>query len=453
MSDRPVDVQALQRLLAQASGGRMDAAFLKAVSAAGEKAWLPDTNTLLGAQGTGVLPKAPTSHPYAAASVDDALQYGAVSVMLHTGDGWSYFSRALSAMASGNLEIAQHLLYYAELRAAHAVMQRHGIFLFNGNNFVVDAQGVSHSLNRALDNPATHRATWTVFENWVQLSAPDFLSSKLRYLGKTLDEWKDAAPQPATIDAVIASLVRGWGLDLGTFAGDRNLRNRLSYDPTRLRVSPLGHSPASISQCLQDAWLVLEPGVANAFETFDGHLIREILGQHFVSRNHRRGLDSTAFRKEVDTILGDLFGEANPGIAESFCEPTKPKLAFLSQASSDPTDDRVLLHNRLIGMIGRALVLLRMATGATEDLCAASQVDAALVEPWAVDMLVNRGVALPEGSPRVFTDLWDEVLMQLEDLGDLHAEDQAEDMPVLWPRAVAVNSLTAFERVPAWAVA
>ena len=56
----------------------------------------------------------------------------------HCIDGWSYVSRAMSALLAGDLHAARHLSYYAELRAGLSLLGSLGIGIFNGINFVVD---------------------------------------------------------------------------------------------------------------------------------------------------------------------------------------------------------------------------------------------------------------------------------------------------------------------------
>ncbi len=57
----------------------------------------------------------------------DIIEVIAVRGPLHAIDGWSYFSRSLSALLSGDPHAARHLAYYAELRASLSILASTGI--------------------------------------------------------------------------------------------------------------------------------------------------------------------------------------------------------------------------------------------------------------------------------------------------------------------------------------
>src|SRR4051812_31586529 len=53
-------------------------------------------------------------------------QYVAASAPLHALDGWAYVARSLDAAFMGDPDAARHLAYYAELRAALALLAAAG---------------------------------------------------------------------------------------------------------------------------------------------------------------------------------------------------------------------------------------------------------------------------------------------------------------------------------------
>jgi len=58
-------------------------------------------------------------------------QYISASCLLHCSDGWSYLGKAILSILRGDPHRARHLAYYAELRAAVALLATEGIGIFN----------------------------------------------------------------------------------------------------------------------------------------------------------------------------------------------------------------------------------------------------------------------------------------------------------------------------------
>ena len=68
-------------------------------------------------------------------------EYIAASAVVHNFDGWSYLGRALGSLLVGDQDGARHLAYYAELRAAMAVLASEGIGVFGNEHVVVSPKG------------------------------------------------------------------------------------------------------------------------------------------------------------------------------------------------------------------------------------------------------------------------------------------------------------------------
>ena len=68
-------------------------------------------------------------------------EYVAASAPLHASDGWHYLARAFGAISHGDRNTAIHLAYYAELRAAMAILASEGIGVLNYVHVVVDSSG------------------------------------------------------------------------------------------------------------------------------------------------------------------------------------------------------------------------------------------------------------------------------------------------------------------------
>src|SRR5882762_907600 len=96
-----------------------------------------------------------------AAQKDELARYLALSTASHVLDGWRYLSQAAVSFLSGSRTQAIHLAYYAELRAALAILAFSGIGIMKRKHF---------ALTRAMDviwfQGATHETTWRTIGYW-----------------------------------------------------------------------------------------------------------------------------------------------------------------------------------------------------------------------------------------------------------------------------------------------
>src|SRR5690349_10494850 len=66
-------------------------------------------------------------------------EYISASTVLHCMDGWAYLGRSLASYLSGDIDVARHLAYYAELRAAMSLLGTEGIGIFHNRHICIDA--------------------------------------------------------------------------------------------------------------------------------------------------------------------------------------------------------------------------------------------------------------------------------------------------------------------------
>jgi hypothetical protein len=386
-------------------------------------------------------------------------EYAAASVPLHVADGWTYFGRAMSALAAGGIEVAQHLLYYSELRAMHALLFRHGVVLLNKKNIALRTTGTvlipfPASASHVAGN--SHQAIWVLFRHWIKTKqATEFCARTLQLRGQPLSKWVDERPMPSSLRSVLGALMERWGMDVARFSSDRELRNQLSYNPTRMLMSPTGVSPEFVADVYQQVWMMLEPETSNAFENLDRYIMRDAFqafsAQDPDGQSVRVPAEYVSMNEYwVDRVLGSGAGRS---VAAFFDRPEEqPPPAVLSNAGQDLSGNN--LGVQLTGMIGRAVILLRLATGSAKDLLKESGISSAQVEFWLDDMLSLHGIRLPEGAPRSYLDLYEGISDTVEDLGLLHDEADPADMSLITEQlAREFQTLSGFERVPAWAVA
>jgi hypothetical protein len=205
----------------------------------------------------------------------DAPAYFAAASILHLEDGYSYAGRSIGALLRGDRGCASHLAYYAELRAALALLAANGLLNLNT---VVFSLGSNGALLRETPGGGTHNLAWRLLDAWTRrTTALDLLCNALRPFNVPLRDWLDAASVvelAAPAQATAQHWLRAWSLDLRRMDADHIARNRFSYNPTRLYPRAEFASEPFVSQ----TWSLLEPTPGNPFETFDRHLLRAIVG-------------------------------------------------------------------------------------------------------------------------------------------------------------------------------
>ena len=128
-------------------------------------------------------------------TVDDSAlaQRIAASVPSHVLDGWSYFGRAIHCLIRGDTRNSVHLGYYAELRAALAILAAEGIGIFDKQHFIIDKDGVSQRLCSSTSTPiqsGTHTIIWPVYRWWYQQSVyVDLVTSVIQPGGNSMGQW------------------------------------------------------------------------------------------------------------------------------------------------------------------------------------------------------------------------------------------------------------------------
>lgn len=328
--------------------------------------------------------------------------YIAASAVTHGFDGWAYLGRALDAELSGDPDSARHLGYYAELRAAMALLAADGIGVFNKKHVVVDSQGKCHIVRA----DGTHVFTWEVLQFWAASSAGvDTLLNSIQPGGVRLRQWLNH--YPASVNFIATSWLKQWGLDLSQLADDRQARNLASYRPTAY-TSPGPTGVVDTIDAVARFWEMCEPGALGGFPVLDRHLLRRGVELAFATS---RGRTRRQARKRFEnTIKEMLHGVAPTGLSadqwEQFLnyEDGDSDSPLLEDASghSNPAQPR---HSKEV--LARAALLLRVATGSVAELLSdVTKTGGSELEFWWSDRAVRRRL-WPDGSPpNAFADLW-----------------------------------------------
>lgn len=328
----------------------------------------------------------------------------AVSVPLHVADGWSYLARGLTAHLQGDYATALHLGYYAELRAAIALLGRFGVGVGNDSHVVFQPTGAPAHIK----DISTHQFVWEALEVWSQgPEARSLLERAISVEGVKLSDWLTAFNPGATFAPGASRWLLEWGLDLAQFAQDRRLRNAVSYQPTGLaQVETL--SVEDSFAFVRALWRAIEPRPA-LFDLLDRHLLQTALRTVAKPFVRQRGWFDEHLAKAAFDVLGDRL--VRQRVIDSMRRSPDPDLTRLLLLASRRrgTDTSVLV---------RATLLLRIATAASSELMSAAAVTREVTKFWWQAWGTERGFWDSTDVPVEPLDLWVDIADALEAVSD-----------------------------------
>lgn len=342
-------------------------------------------------------------------------EYVAASVPLHLLDGWGYLGRSLDACARGDSDVARHLAYYAELRAAMSLLAHEGFGVFSQQHLIVDNTGRASQLPRR--RFGTHVVTWLALEHWANLKkSADLLGSMIGAFGFSFAEWIDAFSQGGSTTSPIASKwLKRWGLDLRLMKEDREARNEASYRPTRL----LARQSADVEQVtkfIYDLWQMCEPTGSGKFQRLDRFLVRRSLAYQFTAATGTRPTSRPAeFDRMIGSSLANLSGDDN--LTRRFLtyqdSPAEPLILQYAERSDGVKSP---LHH--LQVIARAFLLLRVATGACRSLFQSGTLTEDKFSFWWEELGYDRGFWSRGSEPDILSDQWLDIGPFLDQLAE-----------------------------------
>ncbi len=369
-------------------------------------------------------------------------QYVAASTVRHVGDGWSYLGTSLQAACRGEANHSLHLAYYASLHAALAILASQGVAVLNREHFSLSSEGQAKLVSRRL---GTHQMAWLALEHWgARLKSGETLGRMIVPGGISLATWLGAGFGGSPWKQIGSRWFGAWDLDLKRFATDRDLRNAASYRPDGLDAKvPTADDTAAF---VLDMWTALQPSSYSPFDQLDRHLLRRAIRASYdqTTGDHAFG---DGYVRVVDKILSEIGAPpSNPTWREFLLRTEAASDLALLQYAADR--GRGPAH---FGVVSRAVLLLRIATGIAADVATASAVPPASFEFWWLRLLRDRGLYDGDSRPLNVLDLW---LGPEESMRSL-AEWRGSPTPRTYARlnsesASNVASLAGFERVVAW---
>lgn len=378
--------------------------------------------------------------------------YVAASAPLHCCDGWALLGRALGCHLRGDSDVTRHLAYYAELRAAMALLATQGIAIFDRRHFILDSRGRVQRIAGA----GTHTAAWELLEAWADLeSAADVISEILVPGGQPIRDWLASLPQGASWQPIASQWLKEIGLDLELFGKqDHDARNEASYRPNYLTRRPVLASAEAV-RTTRELWKLLEPSPPLTFGQLDRHLLRRTLEIAFLSVRGRSARQAPArFKEQVEQAVASCVADREaPLWARFLCridEADDPEI--LTLAARKPSQSRPDYH---VSMMGRALLLLRVASGTTSRLLREAGVGLDSLSFWWRPY--GEGLGLwddPAPSVAELTDGWADVEAVLDDMEHrLATGEMASYRGVVTAMPRPFASLPSLEMVGVWSLA
>lgn len=377
----------------------------------------------------------------------DLCDYIAACGPLHANDGWSYLGRAVSALLHGDPHRALHLAYYAELRGALSLLASDGIGIFNGSHYVIVG---GNDVRRFDLGSGTHLAAWEMLKFWSRQPASGALFSRLvRPDSNNLDDWLHAVGGSGALGAQAHDWFTHWGMDLAESAKDQDARNESSYRPDGVPTSWAIRSDRVI-EFSKELWAVLRPSELSVFREIDRHILRKSIEAAYKGRTSREPVvGNLDYVRHIDLIVR----------SQGMADRAKLMWADFLLRKIEPLDPRVFLESArrpanasddALGIISRAVLLLRFATGSARDLLERAGIHDEDIAFWSNGSGMSRGLWDPSLPAPDFADLWADIEVTLEDAKEF--EEPLSVYGLIQDWGAKISTLTSYERVGLWSL-
>lgn len=442
--------------LGTASSGAINGGAQRALSQIAQQRWITPRNRYRVSTIKSI------EADYAAGSLNSRqlTDYVAVSTPLHCCDGWAYLGRAIGCHLHGDPDSARHLAYYAELRATMAILASQGVVILNHQHFVIDSGGSATLLRPG----GTHEVAWEALEAWSGLGPTATLLGEILVPGgQSLNQWIAAMPNGASWQPIAKDWLLKLGLDLQLLSSDRNARNEASYRPTRLHPRT-SLTSAEAATSAREIWTLLEPAPPLSFGEIDRFLLRLTLETAFEATEGSSPRRSPMrYSNVVSSVVGTSVMGADAFLWEQFLKretlPDEPGIIDLVRLNRRRTvppvaDREVRRSDHHLSVMARALLLLRIASGATRRMLVDAGISFDDLSFWWHPYGTERGLWEVPPTAAHITDSWADTEADLLDIDDwLSHEPPGTYHDLLSTVPSSLTSLTNLEMVGLWSLA
>ncbi|HWY10355.1 MAG TPA: hypothetical protein VN026_03465 [Bacteroidia bacterium] len=352
----------------------------------------------------------------------DAIDYIASSVFIHSSNSWSYLSMAIHSLLEGDYGAAIHNAYYAELRAIMSFLATQGIGVFDKGNLIVDSTGKVHKAtcpNYA--ESRTHNFAKTALDQWLSDTAnASALIDIIKVEDKSINDWITATGFDAStyLPGMLAKgWINTWSLDMSIMSKDTNLRNVVSYRPQNfnLNFSPIHDGILERISFIEEMWKLCNPN--SLFETTLWRLSLEYVYKNLFSYSSISELDR---KKDLEPLFVALGKNPSSNVSSNlidFLERGREPIdnAIFSKASfnSIPIQETNI---EPFGILSRACLMTNFATRSAQNLLSQTRTIKSDIQFWLDNLGIKSGFWELGSEPSLFSDLWLDVELELYDI-------------------------------------
>jgi hypothetical protein len=401
-------------------------------------------------------PKLKRGDPLTNIKVDEFSEFLSSTALLQCSDAWSLLGRSAGSLLLGDVTSALHMAYYAELRATMSLLAAEGIYIgVNEALYLNRSNGVAF-----LSRGGTHQIIWPLLEQWrMSPYCTKLMNAIIEPYGTSLQRWSGTAVSNSGFPT-LDKIVQAASLDQKYLDTDHDLRNMVSYRPANLEFEAepdlsLGDS----IEVITSLWQYLEPGDSTEFPAIDDELLRDTLVAQFMpfsdDNNDSEPLDDNY--SKFDWSAWIEHNSPNSDLSELNRERLK------SVQPNEVRSDSKLLNDAKIdaieatswiesarGVLSRALMICRFATGAAESLIDNANVDVDFTRTWINSVSLGRGLSVELQDRENAKDLWSDVQLAIDEVNPMQKSNRSELRDKV---GKYVLSLSLLERVTVWSFA
>lgn len=388
----------------------------------------------------------------------DLEEYTSVSSILHCTDGWSFLSRAFSAMISADIPSAIFFVYYSELRALMSLFGTNGISILSGKHYYFD-------INGNISPPiavGTHKAVQKILGEYVDNSVKSSLLLKWIKIGNiSIHDWLKATGFATNF--IMTDFLDNWGLDIKEVSIDHDTRNEVSYRPHILNPNTFNFDYENNLKQIIEFWRICEPEGSTEFKLLDFYLLKKSLqivfdmlphgeNQSNLDRNSEPSyiIDFKEFVKAANAKLGTPLLDSQLNNLTTFETTIDSFLDKAKQKAYNSTSNQY----DLIPMLARALFLLRFATAGVNNNFTSANITKNKIDFWWKDYGTKYGFWNQNEFPENFVDsLWPDIEELINELED---SISANENFFLGPKSMEnftlrdINCFTQVNKIPLW---
>lgn len=381
----------------------------------------------------------------------DLCYYISASALPHSLDGWSFFGRAIGALLRGDSVACRHLGYYAELRATMSLLATSGIGVFDGRHYVV------RGLNTAAQIPRyerTHVLAWKALSHWVGTAdCSTLLENLITPGGIPIEQWQQGMFSKASFALAGKTWLQYWGLDVQLCANDQHLRNLSSYRPSHLADLPSVGGERRV-RFVKEFWRMCEPSGAELFQRLDRQLLRKWIRSQYVSvTGDPANSGCRHFVKEVKQLVDNVnpIGLSKSGWVEFLTMPRKHEESPILRLAS--RDSQNVPWEQHFEMLSRALMLLRLASGACRRLVINSGVAKEALVFWWHGFGAETSLWDAADCPADSQELWLDIQHAIQDFDTwLEGDEHTRMRTFRRNQSSGISVIDEAERVGLWGI-